>query len=206
METSSSISSRKLCSIKPAEQTPASIMLLMELIGDLLPAGVVNVVSGYGLEAGKPLASSKRIKKIAFTGETTTGRLIMQYASQNLIPITLELGGKSYIFFEDVMAKDDDFFDKCLEGFAMFTLNQGEVCTCPSRALIQKNLSGDKFMEKAIARTKAVKQDNPLKMETMIGAQASLEQMEKIKSYLDLGKKKVPKFYVEEAKLRSIVV
>merc|ERR1711907_304587 len=164
--------------LKPAEQTPASIMLLMELIGDLLPAGVVNVVSGYGLEAGKPLASSKRIKKIAFTGETTTGRLIMQYASQNLIPITLELGGKS----------PNIFFDKCLEGFAMFTLNQGEVCTCPSRALIQKSIY-DKFMEKAIERTKAVKQDNPLKMETMIGAQASLEQMEKIKSYLDLGKK-----------------
>jgi len=175
--------------LKPAEQTPASIMLLMELIGDLLPAGVVNVVSGYGLEAGKPLASSKRIKKIAFTGDTTTGRMIKQYASQNLIPITLELGGKSpNIFFEDVMAKDDDFFDKCLEGFAMFTLNQGEVCTCPSRALVQKSIY-DKFMEKAIARTKAVKQDNPLKMETMIGAQASLEQMEKIKSYLDLGKK-----------------
>ena len=175
--------------LKPAEQTPASIMLLMELIGDLLPPGVVNVVSGFGLEAGKPLASSKRIKKIAFTGETTTGRLIMQYASQNLIPITLELGGKSpNIFFEDVMAKDDDFFDKCLEGFAMFTLNQGEVCTCPSRVLVQESIY-DKFMEKAIARTKAVKQDNPLKMETMIGAQASLEQMEKIKSYLDLGKK-----------------
>ena len=175
--------------LKPAEQTPASIMLLMELIGDLLPPGVVNVVSGFGLEAGKPLASSKRIKKIAFTGETTTGRLIMQYASQNLIPITLELGGKSpNIFFEDVMAKDDDFLDKCLEGFAMFTLNQGEVCTCPSRVLVQESIY-DKFMEKAIARTKAVKQDNPLKMETMIGAQASLEQMEKIKSYLDLGKK-----------------
>ena len=175
--------------LKPAEQTPASIMLLMELIGDLLPPGVVNVVSGYGLEAGKPLASSKRIRKIAFTGETTTGRLIMQYASQNLIPITLELGGKSpNIFFEDVMAKDDDFLDKCLEGFAMFTLNQGEVCTCPSRVLIQESIY-DKFIEKAIARTKAVKQDNPLKMETMIGAQASLEQMEKIKSYLDLGKK-----------------
>ena len=191
--------------LKPAEQTPASIMLLMELIGDLLPAGVVNVVSGYGLEAGKPLASSKRIKKIAFTGETTTGRLIMQYASQNLIPITLELGGKSpNIFFEDVMAKDDDFFDKCLEGFAMFTLNQGEVCTCPSRALIQKSIY-DKFMEKAIARTKAVKQDNPLKMETMIGAQASLEQMEKIKSYLDLGKKEGAKVLCggSEAKINS---
>ncbi|MFL2852138.1 MAG: aldehyde dehydrogenase family protein [Candidatus Pelagibacter sp.] len=175
--------------LKPAEQTPASIMLLMEMIGDLLPPGVVNVVSGFGLEAGKPLASSKRIKKIAFTGETTTGRLIMQYASQNLIPITLELGGKSpNIFFEDVMAQDDDFFDKCLEGFAMFTLNQGEVCTCPSRVLVQESIY-DKFMERAIARTKAVKQDNPLKMETMIGAQASVEQMEKIKSYLDLGKK-----------------
>ncbi len=175
--------------LKPAEQTPASIMVMMEMIGDLLPKGVVNIVSGFGLEAGKPLASSKRIKKIAFTGETTTGRLIMQYASQNLIPITLELGGKSpNIFFEDVMDKNDDFFDKCLEGFAMFTLNQGEVCTCPSRALVQESIY-DKFMEKAIARTKAVKQDNPLKMETMIGAQASLEQMEKIKSYLDLGKK-----------------
>ena len=175
--------------LKPAEQTPASIMVLMELIGDILPPGVVNIVSGFGLEAGKPLASSKRIKKIAFTGETTTGRLIMQYASQNLIPITLELGGKSpNIYFEDVMDKDDDFFDKCLEGFAMFTLNQGEVCTCPSRALVQESIY-DKFMERAVARTKAVKQDNPLKMETMIGAQASLEQMEKIKSYLDLGKK-----------------
>ena len=175
--------------LKPAEQTPASIMVLMEMIGDLLPKGVVNIVSGFGLEAGKPLASSKRIRKVAFTGETTTGRLIMQYASQNLIPITLELGGKSpNIYFEDVMDKDDDFFDKCLEGFAMFTLNQGEVCTCPSRALVQESIY-DKFMERAVARTKAVKQDNPLKMETMIGAQASLEQMEKIKSYLDLGKK-----------------
>ena len=175
--------------LKPAEQTPASIMVMMELIGDLLPKGVVNIVSGYGLEAGKPLASSKRIRKIAFTGETTTGRLIMQYASQNLIPITLELGGKSpNIFFEDVLEKDDDFFDKCIEGFVMFNLNQGEVCTCPSRALIQESIY-DKFMERAIARTKAVVQDNPLKMETMIGAQASLEQMEKIKSYLDLGKK-----------------
>jgi aldehyde dehydrogenase len=175
--------------LKPAEQTPASILLLMELIGDLLPPGVVNVVSGFGLEAGKPLASSKRIRKIAFTGETTTGRLIMQYASQNLIPITLELGGKSpNVFFEDVMDKDDDFFDKCMEGFAMFTLNQGEVCTCPSRVLVQESIY-DKFMEKAVARTKAVKQGNPLQMETMIGAQASVEQMEKIKSYLDLGKK-----------------
>ena len=135
------------------------------------------------------MASSKRVAKVAFTGETTTGRLIMQYAAQNIIPITLELGGKSpNIFFEDVMEKDDDFFDKCIEGFVMFNLNQGEVCTCPSRALIQESIY-DKFMERAIARTKAVVQDNPLKMETMIGAQASVEQMEKIKSYLDLGKK-----------------
>ena len=165
--------------LKPAEQTPASINVLMELIGDLLPPGVVNIVSGFGLEAGKPLASSKRVAKVAFTGETTTGRLIMQYAAQNIIPITLELGGKSpNIFFEDVMDKDDDFFDKCIEGFVMFNLNQGEVCTCPSRALIQESIY-DKFMERAIARTKAVVQDNPLKMETMIGAQASVEQMEK---------------------------
>ena len=178
------------CSVlKPAEQTPASIMVMMELIGDLLPPGVVNIVSGFGLEAGKPLASSKRVAKVAFTGETTTGRLIMQYAAQNIIPITLELGGKSpNIFFEDIMDKDDDFLDKCVEGFVMFNLNQGEVCTCPSRALVQESIY-DKFMEKCIARTKAVIQDNPLKMETMIGAQASVEQMEKIKSYLDLGKK-----------------
>ena len=178
------------CSVlKPAEQTPASIMVMMELIGDLLPPGVVNIVSGFGLEAGKPLASSKRIAKVAFTGETSTGRLIMQYAAQNIIPITLELGGKSpNIFFADIMEKDDDFLDKCVEGFVMFNLNQGEVCTCPSRALVQESIY-DKFMEKCIARTKAVVQDNPLKMETMIGAQASVEQMEKIKSYLDLGKK-----------------
>ncbi len=175
--------------LKPAEQTPASIMVLMELIGDLIPAGVVNVVSGYGLEAGKPLASSKRIAKVAFTGETTTGRLILQYASENLIPVSLELGGKSpNIFFEDIMEKDDAYFDKCLEGFTMFALNQGEVCTCPSRALIQESIYGQ-FMERALERVKAIKQDNPLKMETMIGAQASIEQMEKITSYLDLGKK-----------------
>jgi len=175
--------------LKPAEQTPASIMVLMELIGDLLPPGVLNIVSGFGLEAGKPLASSKRVAKIAFTGETTTGRLIMQYASENLIPVTLELGGKSpNIFFEDVMDADDAFFDKCLEGFTMFALNQGEVCTCPSRALIQESIY-DKFMARALDRVKKVTQDNPLKMETMLGAQASIEQMEKITSYLDLGKK-----------------
>ena len=194
------------CSVlKPAEQTPASIMLMMELIGDLLPPGVVNIVSGFGLEAGKPLASSNRIAKIAFTGETTTGRLIMQYAAQNLIPITLELGGKSpNVFFEDIMDKDDAFLDKCVEGFVMFNLNQGEVCTCPSRALVQESIY-DKFMEKVIARTKAVVQDNPLKMETMIGAQASVEQMEKIKSYLDLGKKEGAKVLCggDVAKLNS---
>ena len=174
--------------LKPAEQTPVSILVLMELIGDLLPPGTVNVVNGFGLEAGKPLASSRRIAKIAFTGETTTGRLIMQYASQNLIPVTLELGGKSpNIFFEDVMAKDDDFFDKALEGFTMFALNQGEVCTCPSRALVQDSIY-DRFMEKALARVKKVKQGNPLDTDTMIGAQASTEQLEKILSYIDIGK------------------
>ncbi|MBC3885580.1 aldehyde dehydrogenase [Undibacterium griseum] len=174
--------------LKPAEQTPASIMVLMELIQDLLPPGVLNVVNGFGLEAGKPLASSKRIAKIAFTGETGTGRLIMQYASQNLIPVTLELGGKSpNIFFEDVMDKDDAFFDKCLEGFAMFALNQGEVCTCPSRVLIQESIY-ERFIERAIARVAAIKQGSPLDSSTMIGAQASQEQLEKILSYLDIGK------------------
>jgi len=174
--------------LKPAEQTPMSIMVLMELIGDLLPPGVLNVVNGFGVEAGKPLASNKRISKIAFTGETTTGRLIMQYASENLIPVTLELGGKSpNIFFADVMDADDDYFDKCLEGFAMFALNQGEVCTCPSRALIQESIY-DAFIERAIARVKAIKQGNPLDPETMIGAQASNDQLEKILSYLDIGR------------------
>jgi len=174
--------------LKPAEQTPASIMVLMELIQDLLPPGVLNVVNGFGLEAGKPLASNKRISKIAFTGETGTGRLIMQYASQNLIPVTLELGGKSpNIFFADVMDKDDAFFDKCLEGFAMFALNQGEVCTCPSRALIQESIY-DRFMERAIKRVAAIKQANPLDNSSMIGAQVSKEQMDKILSYMDIGK------------------
>ncbi len=174
--------------LKPAEQTPASILMLMEIIGDLLPPGVVNVVNGFGLEAGKPLASSNRIAKIAFTGETTTGRLIMQYASQNIIPVTLELGGKSpNIFFEDVMSADDGFFDKALEGFAMFALNQGEVCTCPSRALIQESIY-ERFMERALKRVAAIKQGHPLDKNTMIGAQASQEQLEKILSYLDLGK------------------
>jgi aldehyde dehydrogenase len=174
--------------LKPAEQTPWSILKLMELIGDLLPAGVLNVVNGFGVEAGKPLASSSRIAKIAFTGETTTGRLIMQYASQNLIPVTLELGGKSpNIFFESVGSARDDFYDKALEGFTMFALNQGEVCTCPSRALVQRSIYSD-FLADATERTKAVKQGNPLDTETMIGAQASNDQLEKILSYLDIGK------------------
>ena len=174
--------------LKPAEQTPASIMLWADLIGDLLPPGVLNIVNGYGLEAGKPLASSPRIAKIAFTGESTTGRLIMQYASQNLIPVTLELGGKSpNIFFKDVVTEDDDFFDKAIEGFVMFALNQGEVCTCPSRALIQESVY-DKFMERALKRVKAIVQGDPLDPATMIGAQASSEQLEKILSYFDIGR------------------
>ncbi|MFI0433228.1 MAG: aldehyde dehydrogenase, partial [Candidatus Nanopelagicales bacterium] len=173
--------------LKPAEQTPASIMLLIDIIGDLLPPGVLNIVNGFGLEAGKPLASSNRIRKIAFTGETTTGRLIMQYASANIIPVTLELGGKSpNIFFEDIAQSDDDFYDKALEGFTMFALNQGEVCTCPSRALIQKSIY-DKFLSDATERTKRVVQGNPLDSETMIGAQASNDQLEKILSYIDIG-------------------
>ncbi len=174
--------------LKPAEQTPMSIMVLMEIIGDLLPAGVINVVNGFGVEAGKPLAQNKRIAKIAFTGETTTGRLIMQYASENIIPCTLELGGKSpNIFFADVMDADDEFFDKCLEGFTMFALNQGEVCTCPSRALIQRSIY-EKFMDRALDRVAKVKQGHPLDATTMIGAQASNDQLEKILSYIDIGR------------------
>jgi aldehyde dehydrogenase len=174
--------------IKPAEQTPVSILKLWEVIGDLLPPGVVNIVNGFGVEAGKPLAQNRRISKIAFTGETTTGRLIMQYAAENIIPVTLELGGKSpNVFFEDVMAKDDEFFDKALEGFAMFALNQGEVCTCPSRALIQESIY-DAFVERAVARVGKIKQGNPLDTDTMIGAQASSEQLEKILSYIQIGK------------------
>ncbi len=191
--------------LKPAEQTPMSIMVLMDLIGDLLPPGVLNVVNGFGVEAGKPLAQNKRIAKVAFTGETTTGRLIMQYASENLIPVTLELGGKSpNIFFADVMAEDDAFFDKALEGFTMFALNQGEVCTCPSRALVQRSIY-DKFMEKAVARVKKVKQGNPLEPSTMIGAQASNDQLEKILSYVDIGKKEGAKLLTggERAKLNG---
>ncbi|MFO1149737.1 MAG: aldehyde dehydrogenase [Alsobacter sp.] len=175
--------------LKPAEQTPMSILVLAELIADLLPPGVLNIVNGFGIEAGKPLAQSKRIAKIAFTGETTTGRLIMQYASENIIPVTLELGGKSpNIFFADVFNEDDDFADKVLEGFAMFALNQGEVCTCPSRVLVQKKIY-DRFIEKAVARVGRIKQGHPLDPSTMLGAQASNDQLEKILSYIDIGRK-----------------
>jgi aldehyde dehydrogenase len=174
--------------LKPAEQTPASIHVLMDVIGDLLPPGVVNIVNGFGVEAGKPLASNKRIRKIAFTGETTTGRLIMQYASENLIPVTLELGGKSpNVFFDDVSSQQDAFHDKALEGFAMFALNQGEVCTCPSRALIQGGIYND-FLAECVKRTEQIKQGHPLDTETMIGAQASNDQFEKILSYIDIGR------------------
>ncbi|CAG7845558.1 EPTC-inducible aldehyde dehydrogenase [Pseudoclavibacter triregionum] len=174
--------------LKPAEQTPASILYVMELIHDLLPPGVLNIVNGFGVECGKPLAQNPRIAKVAFTGETTTGRLIMQYASQNIIPVTLELGGKSpNLFFEDVMAKDDAYWDKAQEGFALFALNQGEVCTCPSRALVQDSIY-DEFMEAVTARVERIRQGNPLDTETMIGAQASSDQLEKILSYLDIGR------------------
>ncbi len=182
--------------LKPAEQTPATILLFAKLVGHLLPPGVLNIVNGFGIEAGKPLASNKRIAKIAFTGETTTGRLIMQYASENLIPVTLELGGKSpNVFFADVMAHDDDFRQKALEGFAMFMLNQGEVCTCPSRALIDSKIYGS-FLELAIARTKQVMPGDPFDTDTKLGAQASNDQLEKILSYIDIGKK-------EGAKVRT---
>ncbi len=174
--------------LKPAEQTPISIMVFMEIIGDLLPEGVLNVVNGFGAEAGKALGSSNRIAKIAFTGSTVTGRTIAHYAADNLIPATLELGGKSpNIFFADVMQDDDDFLDKALEGFTLFAFNQGEVCTCPSRALIQESMY-DRFMERAIKRVQSIKQGNPLDMSTMVGAQASQQQLDKIMSYVDIGK------------------
>lgn len=174
--------------LKPAEQTPASILVLMELIGDLLPPGVVNIVNGYGKEAGNALATSKRIAKIAFTGSTATGRHILHAAADNLIPSTVELGGKSpNIFFADVMDQDDAFFDKALEGLSMFALNQGEVCTCPSRILIQESIY-DAFIERAIKRVEGMKAGHPLDMTTMIGAQVSRLQMEKILGYLDIGR------------------
>lgn len=174
--------------LKPAEQTPISIMVLVELIADLLPEGVLNVVNGFGAEAGRALGSSKRINKIAFTGSTVTGRTIAHYAAENLIPATLELGGKSpNIFFADVMEEDDEFFDKALEGFTLFAFNQGEVCTCPSRALIQESIY-EKFMERAVKRVQAIKQGSPLDLSTQVGAQASRQQLDKILSYIDIGK------------------
>ena len=175
--------------LKPAEQTPASILVLLELIGDLLPPGVLNVVNGYGLECGKPLATSTRIAKIAFTGETTTGRLIMQYAAANIIPSTVELGGKSpNIFFKDIMDEDDAFLDKAIEGLVLFAFNQGEVCTSPSRALIHEDIY-EEFMAKCLVRIEAIVQGDPLDFNTMVGAQASEEQFEKILSYMDIGRK-----------------
>ena len=174
--------------LKPAEQTPVGIMILMELIEDILPAGVLNIVNGFGAEAGKPLASSSRINKVAFTGETTTGQLIMQYASKNITPVTLELGGKSpNVFFESIMDADDEYFDKCIEGAVMFALNQGEVCTCPSRLLIQESIY-EKFIERVIKRTEAIKLGHPLDPDTMMGAQASNDQYEKILNYINIGK------------------
>lgn len=174
--------------LKPAEQTPVGILILIEMIADILPPGVLNVVNGFGVEAGKPLASSPRVKKVAFTGETTTGQLIMQYASKNTVPVTLELGGKSpNVFFENVMDKDDAFFDKCLEGAAMFALNQGEVCTCPSRLLVQESIF-DAFVERLVERVEKIQLGHPLDPNTMMGAQASNDQYEKILNYIDIGK------------------
>ncbi len=190
--------------LKPAEQTPASILYLLETIGiaDILPKGVLNVVNGFGVEAGKPLASNPRINKVAFTGETSTGRLIMQYASENIIPVTLELGGKSpNIFFADVMEQDDDFLDKAIEGLVLFAFNQGEVCTCPSRALVHESIY-DEFIKRCIERVKAIKLGNPLDTDTMVGAQASSDQLEKILSYLDIGKQEGAKVLVGGAQAK----
>jgi len=182
--------------LKPAESTPISIMVMAELIADLLPPGVLNIVNGFGKEAGMPLASSKRIAKIAFTGSTNTGRVIAQAAATNLIPATLELGGKSpNIFFEDIADADDALFDKAIEGLVLFAFNQGEVCTCPSRALIQESIY-DKFMARALERVKAIKQGNPLDTDTMMGAQASTMQMDKIMTYLDVGKQEGAKLLI----------
>ncbi len=174
--------------LKPAEQTPVSILVWAELIQNVLPAGVLNIVNGFGIEAGKPLATSPRIAKIAFTGETTTGRLIMQYASENIIPVTLELGGKSpNIFFECVAAADDAFFNKAIEGAVLFALNQGEVCTCPSRLIVQESIY-ERFIERVVARAKAIKVGDPLDDSVMMGAQASNDQFEKILNYINIGK------------------
>jgi aldehyde dehydrogenase len=189
--------------LKPAEQTPISIMMMMDLIKDVVPKGVINVVNGFGLEAGKPLARHSGIRKIGFTGETTTGRLIMQYAAENIIPVTLELGGKSpNIFFESVCDKDDEFLDKAIEGLVLFAFNQGEVCTCPSRALIQESIY-DKFMEKCLKRIEAIKMGDPMDASTMMGAQASKEQYEKILSYIDIGKQEGAELLIGGAKFEN---
>ncbi|WP_187263955.1 aldehyde dehydrogenase family protein [Pontibacter beigongshangensis] len=173
--------------LKPAEQTPTSILALMELIGDILPAGVLNVVNGFGAEVGKALGTSPRISKLAFTGSTTTGKLIMQYASENIIPSTMELGGKSpNIFFPSVMDADDEFFDKALEGAAFFALNQGEICSAPTRLLVHESIA-DAFTARVIERVKAIKAGNPLDGETMIGAQVSKPQYDKILNYIRIG-------------------
>ncbi|EHU2364624.1 aldehyde dehydrogenase family protein [Acinetobacter baumannii] len=183
--------------IKPAEQTPVGILLVAELIQDILPPGVLNIVNGFGAEVGRPLATSPRIAKIAFTGSTQTGQMVMQYATENIIPVTLELGGKSpNLFFEDIMDKEDDFLKKTLEGFAMFALNQGEVCTCPSRALVQESIA-DQFLELAVERVKRIKTGHPLDTETMIGAQASLQQQEKILRCINTGREEGDGFYVD---------
>lgn len=174
--------------LKPAEQTPISVLILAELIADILPKGVLNIINGFGLEAGKPLASSKHIAKVAFTGETTTGQLIMGYAAENIIPVTLELGGKSpNIFLPDIFDKDDGFPEKCIEGFNMFAFNQGEVCTCPSRALIHESIY-DKFLEQALFQLSKIKFGHPLDIDTMMGAQTSLEQQNKILKCIEMGK------------------
>ena len=174
--------------IKPASPTPWSILTLMELLEDVVPPGIINVVNGPGAEVGMALASSKRIAKIAFTGETATGRLIMQYAAQNIIPSTTELGGKSpNIFFADVMADDDEFLDKAVEGLVLYAFNKGEVCTCPSRALIEESIY-DEFMSRCLKRIAAIKQGHPLDPTTQIGAQVSTAQLEKIEHYVEIGK------------------
>jgi len=173
--------------IKPASPTPWSILKLAEIIGDIVPPGVLNIVNGPGAEIGKALATSKRIAKIAFTGETTTGRMIMQYAAQNIIPSTTELGGKSpNIFFADIMQADDAFLDKAIEGLVLYAFNKGEVCTCPSRALVEESIY-DAFMERVLPRIAAIRQGNPLALDTQIGAQVSRAQLEKIESYVKIG-------------------
>lgn len=176
--------------LKPAKLTPMSVLIMMELIGDLLPEGVLNVVNGAGGEIGEYLATSPRIAKVAFTGSTEVGQQIMGYAAKNVIPVTLELGGKSpNIFFADVMDKEDSFFDKALEGFAMFAFNQGEVCTCPSRALVQESIY-ERFMERAIKRVESIRSGNPLDSNTQMGAQVSAGQMDTILKYIEIGKKR----------------